>query len=718
MTVAKAGQSTVPDRDRRALLSREMICLIWVLGAVWFVEQSLWLHGHWPLVVAEGPAALAAQYAWLGAAAAVALVVLARVRLRPARFGWPDFLVPALALPVIVWWVLDRGMVHIGGYDYSLIVNYGWLQLAGLRPHVDFPSTLPPHFYLAVKYAFAWFGVAWRSVVLLAAVYAAVSFAWTYLLLRAMELPRLSAALVALLTQAVCLMMSDYFWYNSVSSTDVILLFLSALAWVDRPRSRCLLASVTLTLALVLLDKPNGWVLPVCLAVGFAGSAAHRWRFAGCCVGALALVAAVAYVGPFDPAATLAAYLRLSKSRNPLQAAGYGEQFFVSWEGPVEAVKLCVFAATLPMAAGAALWIHRAEWRTAGGPGWARLWTYAGALATGAAFYLTNNEHKCTDLALPTVAFAVWLAKTEPWTAGSRDARPWQVVAVFGTWLCLFALCQGLFNGWVRHRTFSLNPMHLAIPVLAFAVWAVHRGPAEAVGARMARLVTVAAAAGVVLILDTNYRPTWTDLAVVAVAAAATADKVLRWRLIWFDGDPRRAAAAFGVWLCLFSLAQGLLNGWTRYRVYTIGVDYYWQRQVSDERPATAFMADVRASPRFVQVMRDLERAVRAHPDGQIFFGPDIEFAYAAFGVRPPAGFPVWWHSGISYFPEDAASAVEAFRARRFDTLIFLSGGGFYEMPPEVERNVGKWYTQEQGLETVTVFRHSTAGGGGGSGEQ
>jgi hypothetical protein len=113
--------------------------------------------------------------------------------------------------------------------------------------------------------------------------------------------------------------------------------------------------------------------------------------------------------------------------------------------------------------------------------------------------------------------------------------------------------------------------------------------------------------------------------------------------------------------------------------------------------------------------MRDLERAVRENRGGQTFFGPDIEFAYGAFGVRPPEGFPVWWHSGISYFPEDAARAVEAFQTRRFDTLIFLAGGEFYEMPKEIQRDVNKWYTREQNLETVTVYRRKTAGGISGS---
>jgi hypothetical protein len=64
----------------------------------------------------------------------------------------------------------------------------------------------------------------------------------------------------------------------------------------------------------------------------------------------------------------------------------------------------------------------------------------------GTALYLTNNEHKCTDLALPAVAFAVWLAKAEPWRAASRDAKPWQV-ALSGPNTLLSYLLPGPWPG-------------------------------------------------------------------------------------------------------------------------------------------------------------------------------------------------------------------------------------------------------------------------------
>jgi hypothetical protein len=704
LTVAEADRPAVPGSRSHAAGRRGGPWWRWVVWSGIAVAVALRAFFHSPLAVAEQPSAIAEQYVWLGAAAAAGLVVLARIRQRPTAIGWPDVLAASLAAPLIAWWVLDRGMVHIGGYDHSALVNYGWLQQVGMRPHVDFPCTLCPHFYLGIKYAFAWFGVAWRSAVLLGAIYAAVSFVWSYYLLRTLDLPRLRAGLVALLAQSMCLMMSGYFWYNSVGTTDLIILFLSALAWVDRPRSVALFASVTAALALVLLDKPNGWMLPACLAIGLFGSGGHRWRFPACLLAALGVIAMVAWLGPFDPAATLRMYVRLGKSRTPGIEPILHSLHFDNWHGPFETGKLSVFVATFLTAAPVCLWTHRAEWRTAGGRAWARLWVYAGALATGAAFFFTNHEPKCTDMALPAVALAVWLAKLECREGPGYELTPGQVGLTCAIWLGVFAFCQGRITGRVHLLDFEMRASELAVPALAFMAWAVRYEPWGGISGGAQKWVYAAAAVTAGALLYSGYVPRWTDLAVVAVAVAAKVVGREPWSALRFTGDPRRAAAAFGVWLCLFSLGQGLVNGWNRYRVFYVCPDEFWQREVSGEPPATAFLAGVRGSPRLVRVMRDLDAAVQKHPDGEIFFGPCIEFAYAAFGRTPPTGFPVWWHPGTSYFPADAARAVNAFRTRQFDTLIFLDKK-FHQMPPEIEHRLREWYDIEDESGTVTVYR-------------
>jgi hypothetical protein len=121
-------------------------------------------------------------------------------------------------------------------------------------------------------------------------------------------------------------------------------------------------------------------------------------------------------------------------------------------------------------------------------------------------------------------------------------------------------------------------------------------------------------------------------------------------------------------------------------------------------------MAGVRGSPRLVKVMRDLDHAVAKHPNQTIFFGPWLEFAYPAFGRRPLVGFPIWWHPGISYLPQDDICALLSSMADRSEILIFLKRdrtltANFYHMPDLVPELIGKLYTLDENCETVAVYR-------------
>jgi hypothetical protein len=654
------------------------------------------------------PAVVSLQYFWLAGVAGVALAGLARIRHGTPRLGWPDVVLPAVATPLIAWWILDRGMVHIGGYDHSLLANCGWLQVQGMRPHVDFPCTLCPHFYLAVKYAFLWFGVAWRSAVILAAIYAVVSFTWSYFLLRSLELPAVTAAVIALLAQSLSLMLGCFFWYNSVAATDATILVLAALAWLDRPRSRLLFASVTVALALVLLDKPNGWVLPVCLAVGFSGSRQHRLPFLGCVLGSLGIVAAVARLGPFDPAATLGVYLRLSKTRPPGLEAVHHSFDYISWRGAFDLGLLALFVVTFLTASAVGLVSHRTAGRTAEGRWWTRLWVYAGALAFGVASFFTNIELKCTDLAVPTAAFAVWLAKCDLRGTAGSDAGTRNVALVFAIALGLFGLLNEVLNELVRHQPILprfQNPdaTDVAVPAIALALWFAKRRPAGA-SARKAKWALAGALVVAGVLFWSDYRFTWTDACALALACAASVDLTEHRRLARLNVGLRRAAIVLGAWLCLFYLCQGLFNGWTRYRVFSICVGYFWQPEVSEEQPLTPFLAGVRGGPRLVRLLKSLNDVVSEHPGESVFFGPWIEFGYPAFGRKPPAGFPVWWHGGSSYFPEDADFVTEAVRTRKVDVLIFLRNN-FYQIPPSAVDQIKEHYSEDKSFPELSVYR-------------
>src|ERR1035438_1543266 len=99
-------------------------------------------------------------------------------------------------------------MMQFGGYDYSAMIQAGWIQLSSLVPFKDYPCTYPPLFFLGDRYAFLIFGVRWIAFVLLGAVFAVLSFFFLSRQFRALGFPVVGATSLALTaelgTSVVC----------------------------------------------------------------------------------------------------------------------------------------------------------------------------------------------------------------------------------------------------------------------------------------------------------------------------------------------------------------------------------------------------------------------------------------------------------------------------------------------------------------------------------
>jgi hypothetical protein len=150
--------------------------------------------------------------------------------------------------------------------------------------------------------------------------------------------------------------------------------------------------------------------------------------------------------------------------------------------------------------------------------------------------------------------------------------------------------------------------------------------------------------------------------------------------------------------LLLAGAVAAVLLGWSRYRVQLIGPGQFYQagpERAVDRR--VAFFKGFQGSPALAGVVADLLEVLgdpAAGPKGEVFFGPRLEWAYAAFRRPSPRGLPIWWDPDVSYPAARAGEVTEAFRRHRFDPCILL-GGEMIRMPAALRKELLTAYVPE-----------------------
>jgi len=161
-----------------------------------------------------------------------------------------------------------------------------------------------------------------------------------------------------------------------------------------------------------------------------------------------------------------------------------------------------------------------------------------------------------------------------------------------------------------------------------------------------------------------------------------------------------------------FALLVGLLfsdlyMGAVRYRVYTIGpLTYFdWRCCTQIETP---FFRNLEASERFKIVLDQIRDEVKRRP-GSIFFGPRLEFAYAAFHIASPQHVPVWWHPGTSFAAKDEPALIQIWESHQFDTLIFLKDDFTY-YSTRFLAVINDHYARDDHFSELTIMRAKREG--------
>jgi hypothetical protein len=109
-------------------------------------------------------------------------------------------------------------------------------------------------------------------------------------------------------------------------------------------------------------------------------------------------------------------------------------------------------------------------------------------------------------------------------------------------------------------------------------------------------------------------------------------------------------------------------------------------------------------SPVFVTVLEELESTLERYPERNIYFGPRMQWAYAAFGVPSLAAQPLQWNPGVDFPPDAAPMYLQRWSDARFDTLIFFKNDFTY-FSPEFLSAIATNYERDDQSTQLTVFR-------------
>jgi hypothetical protein len=404
--------------------------------------------------------------------------------------------VAGVLMVCIAAFILHFGMGQFSGNDHSCLVDPAWRLINGQTPYMDFPCTQPVGFLLGAKFALQWFGVYWRSFIIMNALFAMATFAWSLFLMAELFGRGWPALIWAMGLQAFSTMLASFWWYNMILAVSAVLYLLSATYWLRRPGRNSAVVSYAAALLLLATMKPNvaGVLIPGISVILFM-SPKHRWKVLWVSIGVFVIFLILLTLNHFSFPQMIEGYLSIAQrgasvvqflqGLNPFElrmallilasalfpallALGQGRRTLrspVSWLPAVimvlgfyifvthfEHKRLGQAACFLPVMLGLCLCQRL---RSLG------LWIPVIALFGGLYGYMTNGENKLVDLSV--VFFAAILIVAELRTSEFPDEG---TVFPMPVWwnrylalACVVLSAVGLAQGISRDRVESAGPV-------------------------------------------------------------------------------------------------------------------------------------------------------------------------------------------------------------------------------------------------------------------
>jgi hypothetical protein len=139
----------------------------------------------------------------------------------------------------------------------------------------------------------------------------------------------------------------------------------------------------------------------------------------------------------------------------------------------------------------------------------------------------------------------------------------------------------------------------------------------------------------------------------------------------WESKEPSayRKSALAGL-LSVFFIMSGLFAV-IHLRILGIGEGLFYEPYPT-QTIHSGFFAGLEAGPRLQRVLSQTDGVLSRYPSQKVFFGPRLEFEYAAFNKTATEGMPLLWDAGNMFSPNRLPGFLLTFQQQDPDLLIFL----------------------------------------------
>lgn len=367
------------------------------------------------------------------------------------------------------------------------------------------------------------------------------------------------------------------------------------------------------------------------------------------------------------------------------------------WYNPVTSVASEIYVLS------AAVWLHRPK-------AWSAMVSYGLAM-----LLLAAMKPNVAGILVPLVAVVLF----------SSSLHRWKTLLVSATAFALFLLLlwsnhlslTGMFKGYlsVASRVGSFKGIYefvsaltIWLSIAALVLVLVPIVVALCLGWRAIRsrgswIALVTLAGGLYSFL-TNGELKLVDLSTVLLACfllvgelrgtVVAADCIFRLPLGW-----NRALSL----ICVILASAGTAQGIVRDRVKGIGLMIFFEYDGAKHVMPDGFFKGVECGDIFFEVNRELTEVLRQTGSASVWFGPRMQWAYAAFDKPSPRGQPVWWHPGVSFAQSDEQLYFQHLLDSKTDVLILFKNDVSY-YPKEMVQQLVAGYEVNQSAPLLTIL--------------